>query len=63
MNKFQSELETNNAENGIAMFVPTKIPICSMIPPNTPAYFLYFCGQVSNERMNEASLIKQKTYL
>lgn len=39
---YHSESETKSAENGIARFVPTKIPTCNIIPFNTPAYFLYF---------------------
>lgn len=57
---YQSLLETKSAENGMARLVPTNIPTCSMIPFNTPAYFLYFCGQTSNERIKAASLIIKK---
>lgn len=42
---YQPEFETKRIEKGMARLVPTRIPICNIIPSNTPAYFLYFLGQ------------------
>lgn len=49
--------------NGIAKNDPVMMPNCSIMPPNTPAYFLCSSGDFSKDKINDPSaLTKSLTY-
>jgi hypothetical protein len=45
---------------GMAIFVPTRMPIWSMMPLSTPAYFLYLSGQISKDWIKAPSILLDK---
>ena len=55
INSYQFWSWINSFEKGMARLLPINIPIWRVIPPNTPAYFLYFIGHISKDWINAAS--------